>query len=1090
MKRPNRLVFPVSLLLLLFGVSAAGAEERLVRAGGASEWSGFRNAVRGSGGRILQAFPPAGAIVAGDDAFWLATSRLHPHWSVDIGPVPVPAPEATSRPDRFLAAAWNRRFAPPAKRAPHPGGAADMGMEHAAPGGRGDPGPSKTPPGANFYDTSEFLIGTVAIGILMPESDGSIDPSTEDWTQAEIDSVVDEVQAGLAWWIGQAPGGNLSFVFDVPDPVPCPYEPITRNAFTARVESIWTKAVFDTLGYTTGDAWFKGRSYLNDLRETYDTDWAVAVFVVDSKNDANGKFANLFYGFSYYGGPYMVMTYDSGPWTIAGLHAVTAHEIGHSFYGLDEYFGAHKGCTLKAGYLLEQNQNSEWGTCFTDDPCIMRDSLTRDFDSNAVCPYTHGQIGLRDTDTDDVADILDTYPSTILSVPPPDTTSVTTPSFAGSTWVNPLPNLNTIGEGNDITLNTIARVEYRVSGGLWIPADAADGTFDSAGEAYVFTTAPLPEDSLYLFEIRAVNSAGNADTIPALDTVYIFDGTAPGLVQGLAATPVDSTVVLTWTNPADADLQSVVLRFGTVAAPADTGEGFLLEVRPALPGTADTLVHAGLFPDTTYHYSLFTLDEVPNVSGPATASGTPLYPSAPPALHRPAPGSLYVAAATEFAWAPVPLPDPSDTLTAYRLQVALDSVFGALLVDSVVTTGSPADTLWGYGDLLLGTPHWWRVRGQALSSGTWGYWSQGSLFTTELLVTEIGFLDSTVSAYTNFADGDSLEANTDALVEARVAPADTLGLGGFTAWVHWAGAASDSAPLAWDRDEGGYGYWRGSIPYGAAFERGDTVTFSVSARSPNDPGMADDKGGLGYAFVGGRRALPGWHIPESVEPVLPMRHPFIPVDTDTAVALRVGSPTAEPATGGEVFFRVLPGPLYGIFPLAPETIVGDSTYLSGLLDSSFSLDDTVEYYLRIWGDETWDTTFVYGTNSSSSVSLWEVNAAAAPFTFLVHSVTGVDETLNAFLPARNELFRNQPNPFNPTTAIPFALARPAPVTVVLYDARGRTVRILVDETRPAGWHSVVWNGRTDGGTDAGSGVYFAVIRAGDWRETMKILLLR
>lgn len=1092
MIRPNRIAIPVLLLLFLLGAAAQGAEERLVRIGESSgrEWTEFRDAVGGSGGRILQAFPPAGAVVAGDGSFWSALSRLHPEWRIDAGPIPLPPPGGSPRSGRFLAAAWNRRFAPPAKHAPRPAGAADLSMEHAAPGGRGDPGPMKTPPGANFYDTSEFMLGTVAIGILMPESNGVIDPSTENWTAAEIDSVVDEVQAGLAWWIGQAPGGNLSFVFDVPDPIPTPYEPITRTAFAARAESIWTKGVFDSLGYTTGDAWFKGRSYLNDLRETYDTDWAVAVFVVDSKNDPDGRFPNSIYGFSYYGGPYLVMTYDNYNWTIAGLHAVTAHELGHSFYALDEYYSAHKGCTLKAGYLLGENQNSEWGTCLTDDPCIMRNDLLADYDSNAVCGYTYGQTGLRDTDADDVPDILDTYPSTVLAAPPPDTTSVVTPSFAGSTWVNPLGNLNTIGQGNDITLNTISSVEYRVSGGPWLPADPADGAFDSAGEAYTFTTAPLPEDSLYTFEIRAVNSAGNADTLPAVDTVYIFDGTAPAAVPDLAAEAVDSTVVLTWTNPADADLQTVVVRYGTVAAPADTGEGSLLEVRPALPGEADTLVHGGLIPDTTYHYSLFALDEVPNVSAPASASATPLYPAAPAPLHRPAPGSLYVGTAPEFAWAPVLLPDPADTLTAYGLQIALDSTFSNLLVDSIVTTGSPADTLWSHGGLSLGTRHWWRVRGMDYSTATWGYWSGGSSFATELRVTEIAFLDSALSDYTNFADGDSVEANTDALVEARVAPADTLGLGGFTAWVHWTEAAADSSPLLWDRDEGGYGYWRGSIPYGAAFDRGDTVTFSVSARSPYDPGMADDKSGLGYAFVGGMRPLPGWHVPESTEPALPMRHPFIPVDTDTAVALRVGSPLAQEATGGEVRFRVLPDPTYGVFPLAPETVVGDSSYLAGLLDSSFTLDDTVEYYFRIWGDAASDTTFLYGTNAASFISLLEETAAAAPYAFLVHSVTGVEETPYDALPARNELYRNQPNPFNPTTAIPFALSRPARVSIVLYDTRGRTVRVLLDENRPAGWHSVVWNGRTGRGGEAVSGVYFAVVAAGDWRETMKLLLLR
>ena len=40
-------------------------------------------------------------------------------------------------------------------------------------------------PNPGYYDLSQYMIGTVAIGIIFLESDGSVDPSTEDWTQQE-----------------------------------------------------------------------------------------------------------------------------------------------------------------------------------------------------------------------------------------------------------------------------------------------------------------------------------------------------------------------------------------------------------------------------------------------------------------------------------------------------------------------------------------------------------------------------------------------------------------------------------------------------------------------------------------------------------------------------------------------------------------------------------------------------------------------------------------------------------------------------------------------------------------------------------------
>jgi hypothetical protein len=165
-------------------------------------------------------------------------------------------------------------------------------------------------------------------------------------------------------------------------------------------------------------------------------------------------------------------------------------------------------------------------------------------------------------------------------------------------------------------------------------------------------------------------------------------------------------------------------------------------------------------------------------------------------------------------------------------------------------------------------------------------------------------------------------------------------------------------------------------------------------------------------------------------------------------------------------------------------------YFEALVDSTFFLQSTVEYYAKMWGDTTYDTTFVFGEDGSSFVSTVLQSALDGAFWFYVQSVTGVGEGALASLPERNELFANTPNPFNPTTTLPFALSRKGRVTLTLYDARGRRVAVLVDEERPAGFYSVPWNGATGTGADAPSGVYFARIQSGDWTESRKIILIR
>lgn len=79
--------------------------------------------------------------------------------------------------------------------------------------------------------------------------------------------------------------------------------------------------------------------------------------------------------------------------------------------------------------------------------------------------------------------------------------------------------------------------------------------------------------------------------------------------------------------------------------------------------------------------------------------------------------------------------------------------------------------------------------------------------------------------------------------------------------------------------------------------------------------------------------------------------------------------------------------------------------------------------------------------------------------------------------ARLALDQNAPNPFNPNTTIAFSLPRQGAVTLQVFDVRGRLVRTLVDESRGAGEHRVVWDGTDDGGRAAASGVYLYRLNA-------------
>jgi hypothetical protein len=89
------------------------------------------------------------------------------------------------------------------------------------------------------------------------------------------------------------------------------------------------------------------------------------------------------------------------------------------------------------------------------------------------------------------------------------------------------------------------------------------------------------------------------------------------------------------------------------------------------------------------------------------------------------------------------------------------------------------------------------------------------------------------------------------------------------------------------------------------------------------------------------------------------------------------------------------------------------------------------------------------------------------------------------MPTCYELGQNFPNPFNPSTTIRYGLPQKSVVHLSIFNTLGQQVAQIVNGDRDAGYHEV----RLDGST-LSSGVYFYRLRAGDFTETKRLLLLR
>jgi hypothetical protein len=96
---------------------------------------------------------------------------------------------------------------------------------------------------------------------------------------------------------------------------------------------------------------------------------------------------------------------------------------------------------------------------------------------------------------------------------------------------------------------------------------------------------------------------------------------------------------------------------------------------------------------------------------------------------------------------------------------------------------------------------------------------------------------------------------------------------------------------------------------------------------------------------------------------------------------------------------------------------------------------------------------------------------------------------------RTALLQNFPNPFNPETWLPYALATDAPVTIGIYDVQGQFVRQLdMGEQQAGGYFSrekaAYWDGKDQLGRAVSSGIYFYTLTADSFHATRRLLILK
>ena len=105
------------------------------------------------------------------------------------------------------------------------------------------------------------------------------------------------------------------------------------------------------------------------------------------------------------------------------------------------------------------------------------------------------------------------------------------------------------------------------------------------------------------------------------------------------------------------------------------------------------------------------------------------------------------------------------------------------------------------------------------------------------------------------------------------------------------------------------------------------------------------------------------------------------------------------------------------------------------------------------------------------------------------------QLLAALTPKKTALLPNYPNPFNPETWIPYHLAKDTDVTLHIYAMNGTLVRTLAIGHQAAGVYqnrtrAAYWDGKNALGEKVASGVYFYMLKTGDFSATRKMLIMK
>jgi hypothetical protein len=185
-----------------------------------------------------------------------------------------------------------------------------------------------------------------------------------------------------------------------------------------------------------------------------------------------------------------------------------------------------------------------------------------------------------------------------------------------------------------------------------------------------------------------------------------------------------------------------------------------------------------------------------------------------------------------------------------------------------------------------------------------------------------------------------------------------------------------------------------------------------------------------------------------------------------------GGPFAQITPEGGYPYTIRPGGTPGPFPEDTPVFAGAAEWHQ----VTFDLTDVVGAVVLRWR---------FGSDGAVAEEGWYIDDVEIIGAGAASDVLPID-----LRPARISLAAPRPNPFAGMTRIAFALPEEGVVRLQIFDPTGRLVRTLLNESRSPGYHNVHWNGESDSGQLAASGVYYCRLSTDQGLLRRSMILMR